>query len=119
MIQSLFVIGHSHGSDEREHVPGKTEGDREHEGGPWQREVKDGGEATAGGHWAPEDPKGTVDSLIYTSTYLVLNLKLQTFMYFPIFYNCQKKKEPDFKIWNGCFSQFYGIYGNINSSSLI
>lgn len=35
MVQSLFVIGHGHGSDEREHVPGETEGHREHERGPW------------------------------------------------------------------------------------
>lgn len=60
MVQSLFVIGHSHGSDEREHVPGET--------GPWQREVKDRGEATAGGHWSPEDPQGTVNSLTYSGT---------------------------------------------------
>lgn len=64
----IIVIGHSHGSDEREHVLGETEGHREHERGPWQREVKDGGEATAGGHRTPEDPQGTVDSLIYTGT---------------------------------------------------
>lgn len=68
MVQSLFVIGHGHGSDEREHVPGETEGDREHERGPWQREVKDRGEATAGGHRSPEDPQGTVNSLTYSGT---------------------------------------------------
>lgn len=97
MIQSLFVIGHSHGSDEREHVPGKTEGDREHEGGPWQREVKDGGEATAGGHWAPEDPKGTVDSLIYTSTYLVLNLNYKPLCIFLFFTTVKKKRSQILK----------------------
>lgn len=30
----IIVIGHSHGSDEREHVLGETEGHREHERGP-------------------------------------------------------------------------------------
>lgn len=38
-------------------------------------------------------------------------------MYFPIIHISQKK--TDFKIWNGCFSHFYAIYGNINHTPLI